>query len=108
MATSGGNLQIHKIRGTRDGIGIVRARASVTPHANRFVATGVAQFATPPVASCGAALSNGTRSYQHAGGEVARLSSEWSALQHRRRWELWLPLPVVLVAVLTFVIRSFW
>jgi len=44
----------------------------------------------------------------HAGTETARLDREWSALQHRKGWELWLPLPIVLIAVLTFVTRTLW
>lgn len=44
----------------------------------------------------------------HMTQETARLESEWSALQHRKSWELWLPAPLVLIAVLTFVGRSLW
>jgi hypothetical protein len=44
----------------------------------------------------------------HARGEITRLDREWSTLRHRKGWELWLPLPVVLIAVLTFVARSVW
>jgi hypothetical protein len=44
----------------------------------------------------------------YASREVGRLDREWSALLHRKGWELWLPVPIVLISVTTFVLRSLW
>jgi hypothetical protein len=44
----------------------------------------------------------------HAKAELARLGREWTTIGHQRAWDLWMPAPFVVVALLTFLIGYRW